>query len=213
MGWCGDGTGFAPGSPTPDPSLPGRGGESDAHRFANFRPASARCPRSMCHLRRRVSRSTSFPPRPRSPSSTATSAATAPSPSSPLRTNICPSRGDNGRRAMAWPCGVGRPSPSSASSAIDRARASCTAASVGGSSQRSARGSATPQIAQSSVSADRSASRISGGSKRGSPAVAASSHSRYATPGICRAARPARCVTAAWLARSVTSRVIPAARS
>ena len=45
------------------------------------------------------------------------------------------------------------------------------------------------------------------------PAVAASSHRRYATPGPCRAARPARCVAAAWLARSVTSRVIPAARS
>ena len=47
----------------------------------------------------------------------------------------------------------------------------------------------------------------------GKPAVAASSHSRYAIPGACRAARPLRWVADARLTRSVTSRVIPAARS
>ena len=53
-----------------------------------------------------------------------------------------------------------------------------TAAAGGESSQRRLRGSATPQTARPSTSADRSASRISGGSKRGRPAVPASSHSR-----------------------------------
>ncbi len=71
----------------------------------------------------------------------------------------------------------------------------------------------SPHSKQVSSRLDRSASRISGGSWAGSEVVAASSHNRIATPGAWRAARPARWVTAARLARSVTSRVRPAPRS
>ena len=57
------------------PGPPRREGRSCAHRFASFRPPSARGPRSVRQRRNRVSRSASLPPSPRSPSSTATSAA------------------------------------------------------------------------------------------------------------------------------------------
>ena len=58
--------------------------------------------------------------------------------------------------------------------------------------RQSARGSATPKAAQSSSSRERSASRISGGVKAASAAVCSARHSRIATPGCVRPARPAR---------------------
>ena len=110
---------------------------------------------------------------------------------------------------------VGSHSPSSsiAPSVASLLRASSSAAAGGASRNGRRDGSASPHSRQVSSRLDRSASRISGGSCAGSDAVAASSHRRIATPGACRAARPARCVTAARLARSVTSRVRPAPRS
>ena len=92
-----------------------------------------------------------------------------------------------------------------------RLRASAIAASGGVSRKGRRAGSGSPHSIEVSRRLDRSASRISGGSCAGSEAVVASSHSRIATPGAWRAARPARWVTAARLARSVTSRVSRAA--
>ena len=132
----------------------------------------------------------------------------------PASISMCARRGSSGKPAMARPCGgqlavfVERAQRASAARALRRAPA------AGGGSRKGRRaGSASPHSRQASSRPDRSASRISGGSCAGSEPVAASSHRRMATPGPWRAARPARWVTAARLARSVTRRVRPAPRS
>ena len=186
---------------------------------ASPRPTSLRLPRagerSPRHRRQRNSRSGSLPPRPRSVRSTATSAAAAPKPRSRASSSMCARRGSSGSAAIARPCAVMRPV------LIDRAERSKSLArfaisrSASGAIEEGQAGAdrLRPTAGRSAAELDRSASRISGGSWAGSEALAASSHSRIATPGPCRAARPARWVTAARLARSVTSRVRPAPRS
>ena len=124
-------------------------------------------------------------------------------------------RGGSGSAAMARPCG-GR-----AAAFVDRAersaaarRASSIAAAGGGSSQRSvARVGHAPDRAIEQQRATGPppgfpAGRSAAGLRSPPPPTAGRPR-----PGPCRPARPARCVTAAWLARSVTSRVSPAARS
>ena len=106
---------------------------------------------------------------------------------------ICASRTGSASSRIAWPLAVMRPV------AVDRAerRAAARAprrapGSGGGSRKASVAGSATPKAAQSSTRPERSASRISGGAKAGSAAVCSARHSRIATPGCVRPARPAR---------------------
>ena len=177
------------------------------------RAAWARGERSPCHLRHRDSRSGSLPPRPRSVMSKATSAAAGAKPRSRASISMCARRGSRGSAAIARPWSVTRPPASIAPRAESRFRASSIAVAGGGSRKGRARGSASPHRRQVRIKLERSASRISGGSCAGSDAIAASSHRRIAIPGDCRAARPARCVTEARLARSVTSLVRPAPRS
>ena len=174
---------------------------------------SARWDLSDRHRRHRRSKSGSLPPRPRSVRSTA-------NPRRLLRNRDHAHReacAQAGARAAArrWLCrgrlhGLPNPAPQLMT---DDSRASATAVAGGASRNGRRAGSASPQRRQVSSNPEMSASRISGGSCVGSDDVAASSHRRMATPGACRAARPARCVTAALLARSVTSRVRPAPRS
>ncbi len=168
---------------------------------------------SDCQRRQRTSRSGSFPPRPRSVSRAAASAAAFPKPRTFASISMWASLGSSGIAAMARPCWVIRPSGSIAPRRDRRVRASARAAAGGGSRKGRRVGSDSPHNRQVSNRLERSASMISGGSWAGSEAVAASSHKRIATPAAWRAARPARCVTAARLARSVTSRVRPAPRS
>ena len=71
-------------------------------------------------------------------------------------------RGGSARLAIARPSSVMRPSPSMAPIDAKSARASCSAARGGESRNASLLASVTPQSAQSSVSPERSAERISG---------------------------------------------------
>ena len=92
------------------------------------------------------------------------------------------------------------------------APAAASAPAGGGSGNDSAPG-AVPHAAQSSSRLDSSASRIAGRSNGTSPRCCATLHSRIATPGPSRPARPARWSAAARLMRSVVRRVRPVARS
>ena len=168
-----------------------------AQRCANLRAASARWPRSRAQLASRCSMSSLRPPSPRSPINTAMRAASKPWPRCAAVTNMFACSGAIGSAAKRSPWGVTRPVSSIAVIARNRPCASVTAAAGGGSRQGRLAGSGTPQRAQSSTNPARSASIISGGSKGTRPSVSAASHSRIATPGAVRPARPARWVTAA----------------
>ena len=99
--------------------------------------------------------------------------------------------------------------PSSPSSSSPRR----TAASGGGSTQRSRAGSSTPQARSCSTSDARSAVCSSGSSASGRWRCSASAHSRYATPGAVRPARPRRWSALARLAAWVDSTGSPVATS
>ena len=140
-------------------------------------------------------------------------AASKPWPRCAAVTSMFACSGAIGSAAKRSPWGVTRSVSSIADIARNRPCASFTAAAGGGSRQGRLAGSGTPQRAQSSTNPARSASMISGGSKGTRPSVSAASHSRIATPGAVRPARPARWVTAAWLDRTVTKRDRPTLRS
>ena len=103
-----------------------------------------------------------------------------------------------------------RPSPPR--SRQQRAGRAASAPAAGASGKGRASG-AVPQARQSSTSPLSSASAISGRSNGARPRCSAGDHSRIATPGASRPARPARWSAAARLMRTVASRVRPVAAS
>ena len=157
-----------------------------------------------------VSRSASLPPSPRSESSTATSAAVSPQPAlAGLDQHMREARRQR-QRGDRRPCAVGRPSSSSAPSACSRAP---RLVDRGGGrriepAQRARIGDAPDRAIEQQRATDpppgSRADRSAAG--RRSPLPPTGDRRR---PAPAAPARPARCVTAAWLARSVTSRVMP----
>ncbi len=101
--------------------------------------------------------------RSRSDRSAAKSAACESAPSSRDLRSMWARRGCTPSDAISRPCGVMRPSASSAPSRASRSRALASIAAGGGSSHRRSFASRTPQFARSSASGVRSASVISGG--------------------------------------------------
>uniref|UniRef100_A0A6J7MPX7 Unannotated protein n=1 Tax=freshwater metagenome TaxID=449393 RepID=A0A6J7MPX7_9ZZZZ len=147
--------------------------------------------------------------RPRSTSRSSSSAPIAAAVGVPASITMRARRGCSGSELMRRPRSVRRPSASSAPSIVSSERPSLYARSGGVSSHCSPDGSAVPQAASSRASPQRSTWVISGSRYARRVPCSSLDHSRYATPGHWRPARPDRWSAEDRLAATVRSLVMP----